>query len=52
MRLKRPLSPHLTIYDLQLTSMLSVSHRATGMILSSYAMILGLGNYDFHYVYK
>ncbi|XP_058793386.1 succinate dehydrogenase cytochrome b560 subunit, mitochondrial-like [Phymastichus coffea] len=43
MRLKRPMSPHLTIYQVQLTSMLSVSHRATGIILSSYAMILGLG---------
>ncbi|KAJ8688480.1 hypothetical protein QAD02_024275 [Eretmocerus hayati] len=43
MRLKRPMSPHLTIYELQLTSMLSVTHRATGIILSSYAMILGLG---------
>lgn len=43
MRLKRPMSPHLTIYELQLTSTLSVSHRATGIILSSYAIILGLG---------
>ncbi|XP_031789334.1 succinate dehydrogenase cytochrome b560 subunit, mitochondrial isoform X1 [Nasonia vitripennis] len=43
MRLKRPLSPHLTIYQLQLTSMLSVTHRGTGIVLSSYAMILGLG---------
>lgn len=43
MRLKRPMSPHLTIYQVQLTSVLSVSHRATGMILSGYAMFLGLG---------
>lgn len=43
MRLKRPLSPHLTIYQVQLTSMLSVSHRATGIILTSYALILGMG---------
>lgn len=28
--LKRPLSPHLTIYEFQLTSMLSITHRATG----------------------
>ncbi|KAL7275787.1 hypothetical protein RUND412_001266 [Rhizina undulata] len=33
-RLKRPISPHLAIYKLQLTSGLSVSHRITGAILS------------------
>ncbi|KZC05755.1 Succinate dehydrogenase cytochrome b560 subunit, mitochondrial, partial [Dufourea novaeangliae] len=43
MRLKRPMSPHLTIYQLQLTSVLSVSHRTTGIILSTYAVALGLG---------
>ncbi|CAL7933361.1 unnamed protein product [Xylocopa violacea] len=43
MRLKRPMSPHLTIYQIQLTSFLSITHRTTGMILSSYAMLLGLG---------
>lgn len=51
MRLKRPLSPHLTIYQVQLTSMLSVTHRATGIILSSYAIILGLGNYKYFYLH-
>ena len=30
----RPLSPHLTIYQPQLTSVLSIFHRATGIILS------------------
>ncbi|GBL89482.1 hypothetical protein AVEN_87826-1 [Araneus ventricosus] len=34
-RLQRPLSPHLTIYKLQLTSVLSVTHRATGIVLST-----------------
>ena len=43
MRLKRPMSPHLTIYQIQLTSVLSVTHRTTGIILSTYAMALGLG---------
>lgn len=43
MRLKRPLSPHLTIYQLQLTSLLSLTHRTTGIMLASYAMFLGLG---------
>nr|XP_018898435.1 PREDICTED: succinate dehydrogenase cytochrome b560 subunit, mitochondrial-like [Bemisia tabaci] len=36
-RLNRPLSPHLTIYQYQLTTVLSVSHRATGIILTAYA---------------
>ncbi|XP_012217819.1 succinate dehydrogenase cytochrome b560 subunit, mitochondrial [Linepithema humile] len=42
-RLKRPMSPHLTIYQVQLTSLLSLTHRTTGIILASYAMFLGLG---------
>lgn len=42
MRLKRPMSPHLTVYKFQITSILSISHRATGMILSGYAAVLGL----------
>jgi succinate dehydrogenase (ubiquinone) cytochrome b560 subunit len=42
-RLKRPQSPHLTIYKPQLTSMLSITHRMTGMVLSGYAFALGLG---------
>lgn len=43
LRLKRPMSPHLTIYQIQLTSVLSITHRGTGMLLSTYSMILGLG---------
>jgi succinate dehydrogenase / fumarate reductase, cytochrome b subunit len=31
---ERPLSPHLQIYKPQLTSMLSICHRATGIVLS------------------
>ncbi|XP_053688703.1 succinate dehydrogenase cytochrome b560 subunit, mitochondrial-like [Sabethes cyaneus] len=42
-RLKRPQSPHLTIYAPQLTSMLSITHRMTGMTLAGYATLLGLG---------
>ena len=30
----RPLSPHLQVYKPQLTSMLSITHRATGIALS------------------
>ena len=30
----RPLSPHLQVYKPQLTSMLSITHRATGIVLS------------------
>ena len=39
-RLNRPLSPHLTIYKVQATSFLSISHRITGMALSG--VIYGL----------
>ncbi|XP_045449827.1 succinate dehydrogenase cytochrome b560 subunit, mitochondrial-like [Melitaea cinxia] len=42
-RLKRPLSPHLTIYKFQLTSVLSITHRTAGIILSGYATALGIG---------
>ncbi|MCZ6720970.1 MAG: succinate:quinone oxidoreductase subunit C, partial [Proteobacteria bacterium] len=30
----RPLSPHLQVYRLELTSVLSILHRMTGMFLS------------------
>ncbi|XP_058055213.1 succinate dehydrogenase cytochrome b560 subunit, mitochondrial-like [Anopheles bellator] len=42
-RLKRPQSPHLSIYSFQLTSMLSITHRFTGMALTGYITVLGLG---------
>ncbi|CRL05315.1 CLUMA_CG018253, isoform A, partial [Clunio marinus] len=42
LRLKRPQSPHLTIYKPQLTSMLSITHRGTGIALTGYAAIFGL----------
>lgn len=32
-RMGRPMSPHLSIYKFQLTSMLSITHRATGLAL-------------------
>ena len=31
---KRPLSPHLQVYKPQITSVLSITHRATGVFLS------------------
>lgn len=37
-RLKRPLSPHLSIYKPQITSMLSITHRITGFVLFGYMM--------------
>lgn len=43
MRLKRPLSPHLTVYKFQITSVLSITHRFTGLALTGYATVLGLG---------
>ncbi len=37
---KRPLSPHLQVYKPQLTSILSITHRATGVFLSLGALLL------------
>jgi succinate dehydrogenase / fumarate reductase, cytochrome b subunit len=36
----RPLSPHLQIYRWQLTSVLSILHRATGLLLGAGAILL------------
>ena len=36
----RPLSPHLQIYRPQITSILSISHRATGLALSLGTLLL------------
>ncbi|MBV9863113.1 MAG: succinate dehydrogenase, cytochrome b556 subunit [Alphaproteobacteria bacterium] len=36
----RPLSPHLQVYRWQLTSVLSILHRATGLALSAGAVLL------------
>ena len=48
----RPMSPHLTIYKFQLTSMLSITHRATGIMLAgstigfAFATLLPSGSLD------
>jgi succinate dehydrogenase/fumarate reductase cytochrome b subunit len=42
-RLGRPQSPHLSIYKPQLTSLLSVAHRATGMALGGIITVWGIG---------
>jgi succinate dehydrogenase / fumarate reductase cytochrome b subunit len=36
----RPLSPHLQIYRPQLTSIVSITHRATGIFLSAGVLVL------------
>jgi succinate dehydrogenase / fumarate reductase, cytochrome b subunit len=36
----RPLSPHLQVYRWQLTSVLSILHRATGIVLGTGAILL------------
>ena len=36
----RPLSPHLQIYRRQLTSVLSILHRATGIVLAAGALLM------------
>jgi succinate dehydrogenase / fumarate reductase, cytochrome b subunit len=38
----RPLSPHIQIYRPQLTSVLSIANRVTGVALSLYAVVLGV----------
>ena len=37
---KRPLSPHLQIYKPQLTSIMSISHRITGVALALGTLLL------------
>ncbi len=36
----RPLSPHLQVYRPQLTSVLSISHRITGIVLSAGSLVV------------
>ncbi len=55
---QRPLSPHLQIYKPQLTSVLSITHRFTGVILSvglffiiAWLLFLGLGQNYYSYVH-
>lgn len=55
-RAERPLSPHLTIYKPQITSMLSITHRLTGLfnalglvIFAWWILSLALGPDAFHY---
>jgi len=44
-RLNRPMSPHLTIYKPQVTSMLSITHRITGIAVSGYIYCFSVGNF-------
>ena len=37
---KRPLAPHLQIYKPQLTSILSITHRFTGVVLSLFSILI------------
>ena len=46
---KRPLSPHLQVYKPQLTSILSISHRIAGILLSGVSIILPIGLYFFSF---
>jgi len=52
-RLARPMSPHLTIYKPQLTSMLSITHRGTGLLLSGVisGFSIGMMALPSHYPY-
>jgi succinate dehydrogenase / fumarate reductase, cytochrome b subunit len=39
-RVERPLSPHIQVYRPQITTVLSILHRATGAVLSVGALVL------------
>ncbi len=39
---KRPLSPHLQVYDLPMTAKMSISHRITGVILTGGLVLLSI----------
>lgn len=43
-KLGRPMAPYLEIYKWQVTSMLSISHRFTGVMLTGWGMIMGYGS--------
>merc|ERR1711862_43332 len=53
-RLQRPMSPHLTIYKPQMTSMLSITHRGTGLaqsvILTGFAVFGIASNYSYPFL--
>jgi len=38
----RPLSPHITVYKVEFSSILSIYHRITGVLLSLVLLLLGL----------
>jgi succinate dehydrogenase / fumarate reductase cytochrome b subunit len=40
---QRPLSPHLQVYKPQLTSLTSIAHRISGLVLSAGAIFLSWG---------
>ncbi|RZF46452.1 hypothetical protein LSTR_LSTR012527 [Laodelphax striatellus] len=44
-RLNRPLSPHLSIYKPQMQTILSVTHRGTGIVAYVYALGLAAGSF-------
>lgn len=49
-RLRRPVSPHMTIYKPQITSLLSLSHRASGLFLSGVLSGFSIGKFATHAV--
>nr|YP_010199745.1 succinate dehydrogenase subunit 3 [Gracilaria isabellana]UAD89703.1 succinate dehydrogenase subunit 3 [Gracilaria isabellana] len=38
----RPLSPHITIYAVQISSLASIWHRVSGILLTSFAVFCGI----------
>lgn len=44
-RLKRPMSPHVTIYKMQFQAYLSIFHRITGLVTYGYVYLLAAGTF-------
>merc|ERR1711936_83448 len=47
-RLGRPMSPHLTIYKMQMTSILSITHRFTGLAQSGIFTLYAIAAVSFN----
>ena len=59
MKNKNPLSPHIQIYNWHISSLISISHRTTGIIniiivtlISSWVALLFLGNTNYELIQK
>ncbi len=56
-KVKRPLSPHLQVYRLPLTALMSISHRATGaglaigtILVTAFLLAAAMGEAEYNFV--